>query len=261
MLVFAAIMPHPPESMPGIGDRASFVALKKTINSFKQLATDLEKADPETIIIISPHAQMEKYAFVINSDIELKGTLINFGLDKVFAYENNVEMADKISFASQMNEDIATRLQAGFLDHGTLIPLFHLAKKIKPKIVHLSFSLMNYERHYRYGEIIQSVIDGQYFGRVAVIASADLSHCLNKNAPCGFSKDATAFDRDVLHYLGAGDLASLMRIEESETQKIKECGLRSIIILLGILHGKPQNFKLLSYEAPFGVGYLTARLL
>lgn len=261
MLVFAAIMPHPPESMPGIGDKASFAAIEKTINGFNQLAIDLEKSDPEIIIIISPHAHMEKYSFVINSASELNGNLINFGLDKVFTYENSLEIADKISFTSQMSEDISTRLQANFLDHGALIPLFHLTKKIKPRIVHVSFSLMNYERHYRFGEIIQSVIDDESSGRVAVIASGDLSHCLDRHAPAGFCKDAADFDRTVLHYLGAGDLASLMSIEESETQKVKECGMRSIIILLGILHGKSTTFKLLAYEAPFGVGYLTARFL
>ena len=37
----------------------------------------------------------------------------------------------------------------------------------------------------------------------------------------------------------------------------EECGLRSILILLGILNRMSYEPQLLSYEAPFGVGYLT----
>ena len=35
-----------------------------------------------------------------------------------------------------------------------------------------------------------------------------------------------------------------------------ECGLKSIVILLGILDGINYKPRLLSYEGPFGVGYL-----
>ena len=39
-----------------------------------------------------------------------------------------------------------------------------------------------------------------------------------------------------------------------------ECGLRSILILLGILSGNKIKPEVLSYEGPFGVGYLVALL-
>jgi aromatic ring-opening dioxygenase LigB subunit len=53
----------------------------------------------------------------------------------------------------------------------------------------------------------------------------------------------------------------MMGLEEDVALEARECGVRSIIVLLGILHGKPYQFKLLSYEGPLGVGYLTARFL
>ena len=258
MIVFAAIMPHPLESVPGIGGPADFALIKKTLQSFEQLRIDLEKAQPDTIIIISPHAYMEKYAFVINSQAELKGSLENFGLDKVFEYENNIKISDKIGYACTMS-DMVCQLHGHFLDHGALIPLYHLTKNIKPKVVHLSFSMMSYERHYRYGEIVQSIIDNNQ--RVAIVASGDLSHGLNEKSSTGYIAGAEEFDHAVMRYLGGNDLASLMGMEEEFVLHACECGIRSIIILLGILHGKKYKFKLLSYEGPLGIGYLTAKLL
>lgn len=259
MLVFAAIMPHPPESVSGIGTPEDFVLIKKTLQAFEQLRNDLEKADPETIVIISPHGHMETYSFVINSGAELEGSLSNFGAKKTYKYDSNIEIADNLSFACLMNE-MPCELHLHSVDHGVIIPLYHLLKKNKSKIVHLSFSLMNYERHYRYGEIIQKIIDS-YPERIAVIASGDLSHNLNINAPTVLSSEAEEFDQTIIHHLGANDLASIMSMDEAFAMDARECGMRSIIILLGILHGKPYEFKLLSYESPSGVGYLTARLL
>ena len=260
MIVFSAIMPHPPLSIPGVGNAQDVKSLNKTLKAFEKLRIGLEKADPDTIVIISPHAHLEPYVFVINSESELRGNLSQFGSDNIYVYKNNVEIADKLAYTCIMNE-IPAHLHADFLDYGALIPLHHLIKNIKPKIVHLSFSLMDYERHYRYGEVIQKVIDNGGNGRVAVIASGDLSHRLTLNAPVGFSPNAEEFDRSVLHFLGGNDLASLMNMEPATIEEAAECGLRSIIVLLGILHEKKYIFELLSYEAPFGIGYLTARLL
>lgn len=259
MIVFAAIMPHPPMSVPGVGSEQDFKVLAKTLKAFEQLRIGLEKTDPDTILIISPHAHLEPYVFVINSDIELRGSLAQFGSDTVYEYRNNIEIADKLEYACIMNE-LPAHLHPSFLDYGALIPLYYLAKNIKPKVVHLSFSLMNYERHFRYGEIIQKIIEDETMGRVAVIASGDLSHRLAPNSPAGFSPNAREFDHSVIRFLGGSDLTSLLNMESLVIEEAAECGLRSIVVLLGILHKKKISFELLSYEAPHGIGYLTARL-
>jgi len=264
MIVFSAIMPHPPMSVPGVGSKADFLMLAKTLSAFESLRISLEAADPDTIVVISPHAHLEPYAFVINSESDLKGSLANFGSDRVYEYTNNIEIADKLDYVCLMNE-MPAQLHSEFLDHGTIVPLYHLLKNSPPaggpKIVHLSFSMMSYQQHYRYGEIIQSIIDSPKSGRVAVIASGDLSHKVSPNSPAGFAKGAQEFDHSVMRYLGSDDLASLMNMEPETIEMAAECGLRSIIVLLGILHNKKYKFQLLSYEAPFGIGYLTARLL
>lgn len=261
MIVFAAIMPHPPESIPGIGKKEDFDAIRKTLSAFEELRIGLEQADPDTIVIISPHAQMEPYSFAINSASELVGSFSEFGLDEAYAYSNDVSIADSLAYACSLSvNDIPAHLVQNFLDHGTLILLYHLTKNIKPKIVHLAFSLMNYDFHYRYGEIVHKVLSATK-SRVAVIASADLSHRLTANAPAHFSPRAQEFDRALLYHLGQNDVAGVLGMDSILISEAAECGLRSIAILLGILHGTPYKFKLLNYEYPFGVGYMTARML
>ena len=261
MIVFAAIMPHPLESIPGVGKEKDSEAIKKTLDSFEQLRLGLEKADPEIIIIISPHAHMEQYSFVINSASELTGSFMKFGLSDVYVYANDTEIVDKLKFACSMSvNDFSVYLHPDFLDYGALIPLYHITKNIKPKIVHLSFSLMNYEFHYRYGEIIKKVID-ESGKRVAIIASGDLSHRLTMDAPVGFSPKARKFDQDIIRFLEEDNVASIMNFDQEVVSEVAECGMRSIIILLGILHDIPYKFELLSYESPLGIGYLTARLV
>lgn len=259
MLVFSAIMPHPPESIPGIGNPGQLKLVQKTLHSFEKLRIDLEQSDPDTIIIISPHAKLEPYSFVINSSDLLKGSLAEFGLDDVQIYENDLVFANKLAFAGLMN-DLPTVLHENFLDHGALIPLHHLLKNIRPKVVHLAFSLMDYKQQYFYGEIIGGLINRGLGGRVAVVASAGLSHKLMPTSPAGFSPGAQNFDRNIIHYLGANDEASVLGLQPDALSEAAECGVRAIVILLGILHGYPYKFNLMSYEFPTGIGYLTAKL-
>lgn len=260
MIVFAAIMPHPPESVPGIGEKGNSKTIKKTLKSFDQLRAGLEKADPDVVVVISPHAHLEQYSFAINSASELVGSFADFGLKKTYAYVNDLEIVKEL-FSACIVKELPAQLYEDCLDYGTLIPLYYLTKNTKPKIVHLSFSFMDYDFHYRYGQILQKIVDDNTQKRVAIIASGDLSHKLSSKSPVGFSPKAQEFDRLMLRYLKENDIKSIMKLKKSLVAEVAECGIRSFMILFGVLHGKKYKFKLLSYESPMGIGYLTARLL
>jgi aromatic ring-opening dioxygenase LigB subunit len=259
MLVFGAIMPHPPVSVPGIGNQEEIEKLKKTLNAFEILREGLENARPDIVVVISPHAKLEPYSFVVNSETPLRGSLQQFGIDQVFDFKNDLDIAEQIVYACNSNE-IPAHLHPGLLDHGALIPLYHLMKNIHPHVVHLSFSMMNFQMHCRYGDLLGKIFDSTP-KRIAVIASGDLSHKLNPNAPAGFSERAKFFDQQILESLGCKNYSVIIGMQESFIEEMAECGLRSIVILMCILQGKDYTFNLLSYEGPFGIGYLTARLL
>ena len=54
------------------------------------------------------------------------------------------------------------------------------------------------------------------------------------------------------------DTHAILNLDEDLIEHAGECGLRSIVILLGALQGLSATPHILSYEGPFGVGYLVA---
>ena len=54
------------------------------------------------------------------------------------------------------------------------------------------------------------------------------------------------------------DTRAVLNLDEDLIEHAGECGLRSIVILLGALQGLSVTPQILSYEGPFGVGYLVA---
>ena len=104
--------------------------------------------------------------------------------------------------------------------------------------------------------------------KYALIASGDLSHRLKEDGPYGFHPDGPKFDQRLIKLLEDKDIENFLKLDEMFPQA-GECGLRSFSFLLGILEEwqsskaeqKPRlawQPKIISYEGPFGVGYLTA---
>ena len=95
--------------------------------------------------------------------------------------------------------------------------------------------------------------------KTAIIASGDLSHCLKAEGPYGFHPDGPKFDEKLIESLKKKDIETILKLDELYPEA-GECGLRSFCFLLGILEASLLNWKpeILSYEGPFGVGYLVA---
>lgn len=90
-----------------------------------------------------------------------------------------------------------------------------------------------------------------------IIASGDLSHCLKKDGPCGFNTQGPLFDKALIKALNGKNVNVFLSLDEKYPQAM-ECGLRSFSFALGILHESGISWKpeILSYQGPFGVGYL-----
>ena len=56
MIVFAAIVPHPPIILPSVGSKEDRSQVKKTIENLESLGEKFKKANPDSIIISSPHS-------------------------------------------------------------------------------------------------------------------------------------------------------------------------------------------------------------
>lgn len=261
-LVFAAITPHPPFLMPTIGGENEAKKIKKTIKAFNYLEEELYSSLPDVILIISPHGSFFNNVFTINFCTEYFTDLRNFGdLTTKIKFKGDYEMAHRIRNATKIEKIPATMISESNLDHGSSIPLFYLTKHLPEiKIIQLGFSDLDYKNHVSFGQLIKNQIQLSP-KRIAVIASADLSHALTNDAPAGFNKYANQFDDNIRELLNNNNLTKIIQFDKRIINGASECGLRSILILLGIMTNTRFTYKELSYEAPFGVGYLTSQFI
>ena len=103
----------------------------------------------------------------------------------------------------------------------------------------------------------ETIIRGSASNKIALIASGDLSHCLKKDGPYGFHPHGPKFDQDLIKYLKNKDIDRLLKLDE-DYPEAGECGLRSLCFILGMLEESKISYRpeILSYEGPWGVGYL-----
>lgn len=112
---------------------------------------------------------------------------------------------------------------------------------------------------YDFGKCIQKAVE-ESGENVVYIASGDLSHRLTPNAPIGYSPKGREYDEALVQKVQKGDVEGLLGIEESVLEEAGECGTRSIVMMFGALHNKKFNTEVYSYEGPFGVGYMIAKV-
>ncbi|MBU1203155.1 AmmeMemoRadiSam system protein B [Patescibacteria group bacterium] len=256
MISFAAFVPHSPVLIPEVG-KENIDKLKDTIESLKHLENDLYSVKPDVLLVISPHANKKGGDFfTINQYPNLTVNFKDFG-DLV----TKIDFGNEIGFGYKIKESCEEFFPLILtadrdLDYGSSVPLFYLAQHLPGvKIVSVGYSSLSYEDHIKFGEIIRRQINLSD-KRIAVIASGDLSHRLHQDSPAGYSPRAQEFDQTLIKLLEEKDISGVIHIDPELIQEAGECGLRSLIILLGIIKELNYQPEKLSYEAPFGIGYL-----
>lgn len=142
-------------------------------------------------------------------------------------------------------------------DWGFDVPLYFLAKDFKGETKSYLMGLEEPKFYFEKGKKIYKEL--KKHKRYALIASGDLSHCLKQEGPYGFHPDGPKFDKALIEYLNKKDIENFLNLNE-QFPEAGECGLRSFCFILGILEASNLNWKseILSYQKPFGVGYLVA---
>lgn len=261
MLVFASICPHPPILIPTIGSKEDLLKVKTTAAAMERLREKLENKKPEILIIISPHGPVGFKELSIVESENFKGDFSMFGDSETQLSFSSDSKIKKEIVKNCEKENIVYRLyEKESLDHGTLVPLFFLAKNIKPKILPLGYSLLDASWNFKYGNVLGEVIKNSK-KKIGIVASGDLSHRLTPDAPAGYSPAGKGFDKKLIEGLKTNDIKNILNIDENLIEKAGECGFKSIAVLLGLLSTIDNwGFEILSYEGPFGVGYLVANV-
>lgn len=68
------------------------------------------------------------------------------------------------------------------------------------------------------------------------------------------------FDDAIINGISRGDYYSIINIDQTLRRMAGECGFNSLMVGMGVVNKKVQHNEILSYEAPFGVGYLVGTL-
>lgn len=255
-MVNACICPHPPIIIPEIG-KQSVAQVEKTVQVMKSLAAIIKEDPPDTIIVISPHTPIGG-GFTINPDLDLEGDFSDFGVDFGYKFKTNNALIESIMNKTALSGVQCSPRRDSSLDHGVLVPLYFIKKESSDfKLVSLSVSMLDFESHFSFGNAIRSAV-GELGEKVLFLASGDLSHRLFPGAPAGFSPEGREFDDLLVNMIKNNDLASIVTIDRRFADKAGECGLRSFLTLAGYLNGTSYESNVLSYEGPFGVGYLVA---
>lgn len=268
-VVFCGVCPHPPIMVPAVGKKQSDIVIKSR-QAMLELGRRLKGSGAQSLVLISPHGPVFRDGIAINMSPVLKGSLKAFGSPGVsFELENDLQLASDIHRMAKdagiatikMEERDARQYKVSLeLDHGLTVPLHFLAEAgvgLPAAVVYMG--LLPYEQLYNFGVAVQRAVE-ESGKKVAVIASGDLSHRLTKGAPAGYDPRGEEFDREMVRLLGAADVTGILNLDAELTERAGECGLRPFIMMLGALDGYSVEAEVLSYEGPFGVGYLVAAL-
>ncbi|HWQ77486.1 MAG TPA: AmmeMemoRadiSam system protein A [Anaerovoracaceae bacterium] len=268
-LINAYIIPHPPIIVPGIG-RGREKQASGTVEAVKRAAREIGKDKPTTIILSTPHAPcFRDYVYIADSEI-LEGDFAAFGHPDIkFWCQNNKELASLIAEKAELAGISAGGLgesqkrQLGIsdrLDHGSLVPLCFIEKEVeKFRLVCVSTPFLPFRVLYEFGKCIRAAVEASD-ERVVYVASADLSHRLTRDAPSGYHSKGPEYDAYLIDKVRTADVEGLLKTDEGFLEKAGECGTRSIIMMFGALHGRRLDPEVYSYEGPYGVGYMIAKI-
>ena len=260
MSILGAIMtPHPPLIVPQVG-RGQEAGILATTRAMEQAARFVVELQPDTLVVVSPHATAYADYFHISPGREARGDFGQFGAPDV-----QVEVQYDEAFVNALSSLCEKEgLPAGTqgerdpkLDHGTMIPLVFITRAIDgqlPRVVRIGVSGLPPEEHYKLGMLIGKTAEA-LGRRVAVVASGDLSHKLKEDGPYGLSPDGAVYDTKIMDVMRRAAFLELFDFPESLCSSAAECGHRSFLTMAGCFDGISVEAEKLSYEGPFGVGY------
>ena len=257
-IVFSALTPHQPVLIPEIG-KDNLEKLKKTKEAIESLEKEFYASKPESIIVISSDdGKISEDSFSINLNANYTADFKDFGdfgLELKFKSDymtiQQIRAADETGEASPL-----VLVSEDKIGHGFSVPLYFLTKHAKDlPIVPVYYSALGYKEHLEFGRFLHNQLS-KIDKRVAIICSGDLSHTLTKDAPGGFSKDGEKFDKKFTEMVKNKDVEGLLKLDPKLVKAAKETALRSTLILMGVIESLNTKTEVLSYEGPFGVGYL-----
>ena len=260
-LAFAALLPHPPIVVPEVG-RSRGEDCRATLAACRLLAERLVTSRPDRLILISPHSPRAQAAYGLFAGARLEGDLSRFGApDSRVSLPNDALLAAAIDEAVHRHHLRTWWIPAEPLDHGATVPLYFLEKAgwTGPTVVMSLPWHATPGDHAALGAAIAEAI-AEVPGKTAFVASGDMSHRVTRGAPAGYHPRAIEFDEKLTNLVRQGRLTEIATIDPNLRELAAEDAADTTLIAAATAGFENRGTEVLSYEHPFGVGYLVAVL-
>lgn len=256
----AVLMCHAPIVIPDLG-RNDTLRCHATTEAMSRAAERLASSGAERVAVLSPHAPRHSRAYGYYPGSTLAGDFGRFGEPELAAAFSADEEAPRAVAIIAEREGLGLAPIRGSLDHGALVPLWFLREAgFTGRVSVFGFPWdPGPADHRRFGAVLTEALDG-LGSPWALLASGDCSHRLIPGAPSGYEPRAEEFDRRLAAGVREGRDAALPEELAALRELAGEDVLDSLEIASAVIGADRSGREILSYEGPFGVGYLVAVL-
>ena len=266
--MYACIAPHGGEMVPALAGN-KLAMFMETRNGMKELAAEVKRSRPDTIVIASPHnLRLHRHIGVVTAENSTGSAKEG---RREIRYNAKCDMALSQKLVDEGERAGLPVVGATYgvyegplsdlaMDWGTLIPLWFFLRGngLKSKIVIVTPIMgTRLTENYEFGKVIARVAEG-YKKRVVFVASADQAHTHRKSGPYGYSPDAEKYDRFVVEAIKNGRLGTIMDLKPAFIDRARPDSLWQMTMLAGALSVVPMEGRLISYQAPTYYGMLCA---
>ena len=265
-IVYACIAPHPPVIVHEVG-RGREEETRRTLDALDVVAREIASVDPETVVVISPHGPVQPEGAGILTAPRVQGDMRRWDAPGVrFDFENDLDAVRLIQQAAEANGLPLVAIESWDdgaiegLDWGCTVPLYYLRPGFgEARLVVVAPSYQGPQYHYKMGQAMGRALE-DLGRRVVIICSADLSHCLMPGAPNGYNPAGREFDDAFQDAVATWDVDWVLGAEREFRIRAAEDAISQTAMLMGALSEHPLRPRILSYEGPFGVGYMVAAI-
>jgi aromatic ring-opening dioxygenase LigB subunit len=253
VIVFAAIAPH--------GGPVFDQPHAPTRRGMEELGRRFASADPEAVVVLTPHGLHVDDHFAVVRSARLAGDASQWtDADTRFEGPGEPVLADACLQELQADGLPALGITFGAtaagastmpLDWGALIPLWFMRA---PAVVVTPCRSRSNEEHVRAGAALARATGDR---RVALIASADHGHGHTADGPYGYAAESAPYDALMQELVAGNRLGELAGIDAGWAVAAKADSFWQLLMLHGAI-GDAYDAELLSYEAPTYFGMLTA---
>lgn len=256
MIVSAALVPHTPLLLPSIGGDGRD-SLKATLAGMAHLKESLVRIAPDTVMLIKTPERGRRRARVFHIQLPQSYTveLSQFG-DLVTREEY---LCDTV-LGAELKENLRTTdipvtyASDEQLEYTAGVPLLALFEKSPIKLLVIQPPRTDLQTLFAFGQRVTSTLQ-ESPKKIVCLAAGDCAHCIKKGKKEGYEHTCLPFDYMFNDAAQKKSPKALLAINHDEIATLNACAVEPTVLLRGILDAVSWQSRLISYEAPFGVGY------